>query len=39
MITNPETLFISDEEKNAFIEIIKDQILNEIELSVKEDLF
>lgn len=39
MITNPEAIFISDEEKEDFIKIIKEQISNEIEISRNEDLF
>lgn len=39
MIINPETIFISDEEKEDFIKIIKEQISNEIEFSRNEDLF
>lgn len=39
MITNPEAIFISDEEKEDFIKIVKELISNEIEFSRNEDLF
>lgn len=39
MITNPETVIISEEEKEIFIKIIKEQIFNETDSSGNEALF